>query len=247
MVDTGAVVPKIEVGDEEIVWIEHAIAASFEDSKPLSVLEAGCGRAWPLNLGQVQYELTGLDISQEALEHRASVVKDLDVPILGDLRSADLPANAFDLVYCAYVLEHIEGADKVLANLDRWTAPGGLIVLRLPDRSTVYGAIVRRTPYRFHVWFYRHVFKEKLAGTEGRPPFHTVYERSISPQELRRFFTEHGYEIVGERICRPFPYQRGWIFAVARVLMRAAGWLTLGRLAGDHNNYAVIVRKAAAA
>lgn len=243
MAETQAGVSKIDVGDEEITWIEQAVAERFRGSAEISILEAGCGRAWPLNLGDLHYKLTGLDLSQEALEHRVSVIKDLEVPILGDLRSADLPSDAFDVVYCAYVLEHIEGADKVLVNLDKWTAPGGLIILRLPDRSTVYGAMVRRTPYRSHVWFYRHVFKETLAGTEGRPPFPTVYERSIAPNELRRFFTERGYAIVGERICRPFPYQQGWVFAVARVFMRVASWLTLGRLAGDHNNYAVIVRK----
>src|SRR6185437_11416268 len=72
---------------------------------PLRILEAGCGRDWPLHVS-VPYTLTGLDLDPDALAART----DLDEAIIGDLRTAELPAHSFDVVYSAFVLEHVSGA-----------------------------------------------------------------------------------------------------------------------------------------
>ena len=44
---------------------------------PLQILEAGCGRAWPLNLDGVDYRLTGIDLDANALKSRVESVGDL--------------------------------------------------------------------------------------------------------------------------------------------------------------------------
>lgn len=230
-------------GWDEVAWVEEVISTSLPEDRAVAVLEAGCGREWSLDLKGRRYTLTGLDITQDALDHRVQVVGDLDVPILGDLRTAELPEASFDVIYSAYVLEHVEGADRVLENFVRWTAPGGLVVLRVPDRETVYGALVRHSPYRTHVWYYRHVHRIPNAGTEGRAPFPTVYEPVIGPRRLRAFFAERGFELVGEGFCRPFAGKQGHLWDAVRWVMRAVGRLTLGRLPGGHNNYTLIVRK----
>jgi hypothetical protein len=36
----------------------------------LNILEAGCGREWPIKLGDVPYTLTGVDLDQNALDIR---------------------------------------------------------------------------------------------------------------------------------------------------------------------------------
>jgi 2-polyprenyl-3-methyl-5-hydroxy-6-metoxy-1,4-benzoquinol methylase len=76
---------------------------------PLEILEAGCGRRWPHEL-KMQYRLTGVDTDAEALKARVEQRKDLDVAILGDIRTVDLPESSYDVVYCGWVLEHISGA-----------------------------------------------------------------------------------------------------------------------------------------
>jgi len=229
-------------GWDEVAWIEEVIDSAFPEDRAVAVLEAGCGRAWTLDLKGRPFTLTGLDINQEALDYRAKVVRDLDIPILGDLRTAVLQPAAFDVIYSAYVLEHVEGADRVLENFARWAAPGGLVILRVPDRETVYGALVRHSPYRTHVWYYRHVHHIPNAGTEGRAPFPTVYEPVIGPERLRQFFAERGFEVVGEGFCRPFAGKQGRLWEAVRWLMRTLGRFTLGRLPGGHNNYTIIVR-----
>jgi len=228
---------------EEITWIEQTIADCFSRSRSLDILEAGCGRQWALNLDGAPYKLTGIDLSEEALHYRKATVQDLDVAIRGDLGTVQLDESVFDVIYCSYVLEHVVGVSQVLENFDRWARPGGLIVLRLPDRDTVVGLAARLTPHWSHIWYYKYLLKRPLAGKDGRAPFVTVYEKCMSRPELRRFFTGRGYTVVGESVCRPFPGQRGWAWQVVRRCLSIAGALSLGKVAGSHNNLTIIVRK----
>ncbi len=100
----------------------------------LSILEAGCGRQWPLHIIS-KYKLTGIDLDPDALKTRVTTIGDLDEAIVGDLLIHDFPSESFDLIYNAYVLEHINGAEKVLANFTRWLKPGGLLLLQIPPRQ----------------------------------------------------------------------------------------------------------------
>ena len=61
-----------------------------ENNDTINVLEAGCGRKWHLDLGSIQYKLTGVDISKKALKLRISDKGDLDKAIIGDLRNVEL-------------------------------------------------------------------------------------------------------------------------------------------------------------
>jgi hypothetical protein len=54
-------------------------------SGPLEILEAGCGRSWPLELAGIDYRLTGIDLDAEALRLRVKSVGDLHEAIVGDL------------------------------------------------------------------------------------------------------------------------------------------------------------------
>ena len=229
----------------EVEWIAQTVRDLAPRRDPLEILEAGCGRAWALQLGGRPYRLTGVDLSEDALQHRSTVVRDLDVAVCGDLASVELAIASFDVIYSAYVLEHVVDARNILENFDRWLRPGGLVVLRLPDRQTVVGLLARITPYRTHVWYYRYVLRHRLAGVDGRPPFPTVYEPIMSRPQLRQFFAARGYEIIGERLTRPFPGEEGRAWRVARKLVTLIGMLSFGKLDGRHNNFGLIVRKPA--
>lgn len=235
-------VPLLRTNADEVGWIEHTIRDNFAGVGRLEVLEAGCGRAWYLDLAPYQLAITGVDLSEAALDHRMHTVGDLHAGIHGDLRTVDLAAKSFDLAYTAYVLEHVRGVADVLDNLIKWTRPGGLIVLRLPDRDTVFGLLARMTPYRSHVWFYRYVMHERLAGVDGRAPFPTHYEPAMGRRALRRFFAARGCEVVGERLTIPFMGRTSAFWRLVRVGMRVAGALTLGRWSGRHTNFTMIAR-----
>ncbi|MDH3512220.1 MAG: class I SAM-dependent methyltransferase, partial [Gammaproteobacteria bacterium] len=88
--------------------------------RPIRILEAGCGSRWLLDLTGVESTLTGVDIYERDLEIRKNKIKDLDEAIVGDLRNVELDADAFDVIYNSFVLEHVDGARLVLDNFRRW-------------------------------------------------------------------------------------------------------------------------------
>ena len=158
----------MEVGECE----EHLAAIVRERlGTKLRVLDAGCGRMWNWDLGDVDMHLTGIDEDAEALRLRVEVKKDLDEAIVGDLRTVPLDDEAYDLVHSAYVLEHVSGAELVLDRMLAALRPGGLMVIKVPDGDSVYGWITRMTPHWVHVKYKRWIRRKKLAGTPGHGPY----------------------------------------------------------------------------
>lgn len=64
----------------------------------LNILEAGCGRQWGLDLQDIQYTLTAVDIDKNALDIRRNQRRDIEIAILADLRIACLEANSYDVI-----------------------------------------------------------------------------------------------------------------------------------------------------
>src|SRR5688572_8212032 len=116
--------------------LTKTVRANLTLSKPAEILDAGCGRMWTWDLANVPYRLTGVDSDEVALRLRVENVGDLDEWIVGDLRTVNMPPDRYDIVHCAYVLEHVEGAELVLDRLLDTLRPGGLMVLRVPDRDS---------------------------------------------------------------------------------------------------------------
>jgi len=86
-----------------------------------------------------QQWIVGVDLDGAALRRRVNDVCDLDEAILGDIQDpAVVKDRRFDLVYSAFVLEHVPDADKAISNLASWLKPGGLMVLQLPNTRSVY-------------------------------------------------------------------------------------------------------------
>jgi 2-polyprenyl-3-methyl-5-hydroxy-6-metoxy-1,4-benzoquinol methylase len=51
--------------------------------------------------------------------------------------------ESFDVVFSSFVLEHVQRADVALKNFATWLKPGGLLILRLPERSTARAFLTR--------------------------------------------------------------------------------------------------------
>ncbi|MFS8607439.1 MAG: class I SAM-dependent methyltransferase [Gammaproteobacteria bacterium] len=221
---------------EQIDLISEAIDA-YGDG--ITILEAGCGRAWPLKLS-IDYTLVGLDLDEEALRLRVRQQKDLDDYRVGDLRDAHFPPGSFDVIYCAYVLEHVEGVEKVLDNFARWIRPGGLIVLRIPDKDSVYALLARSTPHWFHVLFCKHVNGYRDAGKPGHAPYPVVYEDAMSRRGIEAFCAAHGFS---PSVTAAAAYKRSWF----RPLAFLVSALTLGKYAWRHNNLTYLIAAGSAA
>jgi SAM-dependent methyltransferase len=216
----------------------------YADGRAIRILEAGCGRRWALSLDGVDFELVGVDINADALRLRTEKLRDLDRAIVADLRTVELDDESFDIVYCSFLLEHIDGAEKVLDRLLAALKPGGLLLLRVPDREGVYGWVARHTPHRTHIWYKRYVRKAKLAGTPGHGPFPVVYDRILSWRALQEYCTAHGYTIVEAMSSNGhmdfFPDR---IRPAVDSMLNGLAALSFGHLSADHANLSLIIRK----
>ena len=68
----------------------------------IEVLEAGCGSISKVAF-RAETTITGIDISKKQLERN----KILDRKVLGDIQSYRFEREAYDVIVCRYVLEHI--------------------------------------------------------------------------------------------------------------------------------------------
>lgn len=231
----------------ELKLVESCIRSRARRDRPLQILEAGCGRSWMFPMPDIAYELTGIDLDAAALDARQRHKRDLQRAILGDLRTAELEPARYDVVYSSFVLEHVHGAERVLENFVRWLAPGGIIVVRVPDRDSIQGFTTRLTPFWFHVLFYRHVMGYRNAGKPGFPPYPTVYEPVISSRGMREFAARHGLVMLEE--MSHGEYRRGGhlmrflIAAYARTVAAAS----LGRVHARAANLTFVLEKPARA
>ncbi len=211
---------------------------------PLNILEAGCGRSWPLKLAGVEFRLTGLDLDRDALNSRVHEIGDLQEAIVGDLSVVGvIPANTYDVVYSSFVLEHIRDAEGALGNMINGLKPGGVLLLCIPDRNSVYGWTSRRTPFSVHVAYYRFIAGNPNAGKPGFAPYPTFHAPIVSRAGIRAFCESHGCEVLHE--SGSAYYWRGTsLRAIAIRIYAAALWaLSLGMLAWRHDNLTYVVRK----
>lgn len=209
----------------------------------LHVLEAGCGRKWGLDMAGIDFHLTGVDINPESLRLRQEVVGDLDTAILGDLRNVELPRHTYDVVYCSFLLEHVPGADEVLNHLRQALKPGGLMLLRMPDRDSVYGFAARHTPHRTHVWYKRHIRRAPHAGEPGYGPFPVVYDKVISLRGIAGFCARHNLTVLYLGTDNRYVQKDFKALApLAELLFRSIAKLSRGRLTAEHNNLAFVIQ-----
>jgi SAM-dependent methyltransferase len=212
---------------------------------PIDILEAGCGQRWLLQLDGKKFHLVGIDLDKDAMEIRKNVKKDLDEAIHADLRTVSLGDRKFDVVYSAFVLEHIEGAEQVLERMAGWLKPGGIVVIEIPDPGTVKGWVTKVTPHWFHVFYYRKILNKTTAGLPGYGPYRTIYDPVVSRKGVHAFCEKHGLKVDGEYAFRT----DGPGSQVKRVLIKmmttTVSLLSLGTLSDRYADLLYVLRKPA--
>jgi ubiquinone/menaquinone biosynthesis C-methylase UbiE len=101
----------------------------------LNVLECGCGGNPERQIMEMCSRYTGVDFSERGIQLARASYSDLRIP--HEFQKADvcaLPFNdeAFDAVYCAHMIYHIDDTaaqDAALAEMARVVRPGGVVVL----------------------------------------------------------------------------------------------------------------------
>jgi SAM-dependent methyltransferase len=124
-----------------------------------------------------------------------------------DLYEVDFPDASFDAVLMGDVLEHLTRADDALERIRRWLAPGGVLVLLLPNAGSRVARVLGRR------WW-------------SVIPTHVHY---FTPRSVARLLERHGFEVV-HRSTDPKAFtvryylEKGGGYAprLSRALVRAA-------------------------
>lgn len=232
--------------DEQLEALKAVVRRLTCDVTPVRVLEAGCGEyPSPIGLEEAESSIVGIDVSQRQLDRNGWA----DEKIHADLETYDLPAAQFDVVVTWDVLEHLAMPERVLIKLSDAVRPGGVLVVKVPNVLSAKGLITKLTPYRFHVWVYKHVFGYPNPGKDDRPPFRTFLKRAIAPGGLLRFAKERGlsvemfaaYEADKQANVRARYRVTGRLWRVLRGMMKT---LSLGRIDPEATELIAVFRKA---
>lgn len=109
------------------------------DSRPLRVLDAGCGtgalldrlESWP------GVEVYGLDFSGQALAYTRG--RGHGHLVQGDLTRLPFPDDSFDVITALDVVEHIREDEGALLEINRVMGPGGVLVVSVPAFRFLWG------------------------------------------------------------------------------------------------------------
>lgn len=145
----------------------NAIAASIPDKNNLKILDAGCGEGHLLEMlheKNKSYRLFGADITDIALKQAkkrasAKITKQ-------DLAGMNYKNNAFDVVICTEVLEHIHDYRKTISELKRVARKNAILIITFPNEFNLtimrlfFGRKPVKTPDHVNSFNYGKIKKE---------------------------------------------------------------------------------------
>jgi len=107
------------------------------------LLDVGCATGRFLQqMASVGWLVSGIELDPEAAAKARTVTAEV---VVGDPAEVTLPAASFDLVTAFHVVEHLPDPARAVRNMLGWLAPGGLLVIEVPNVGGWGGA-----------WFGRH-------------------------------------------------------------------------------------------
>lgn len=124
-----------------------------EDIRGKRVLDAGAGTGhFSKLLSERGAKLVSMDLGERLLARvREKCVTEV---VVGSVLDLPFPAARFDLVFCTEVIEHTTDPGRAVAELSRVLAPGGRLVVTVPNRvwkpAVVVANALKLRPYKGH-------------------------------------------------------------------------------------------------
>ena len=208
------------------------------------MLQAGC--LAPLReLGISELAESGFEISVTAVDAdqplARRVLRDTqtayDDVITGDLRTVPIPQRAYDVVYCALLLERVEHVELVLDRLTSALKPGGLLLVRTGDRYSAAALLDRMLPRMLR----RAVWSRFRPGIPG--PFKPVYEKAVSEEGIASYTLMRGLVIAARTSDLTRPDRPAGLSSSVRITCAAISRLSGGRFDDSHDELLYVIRK----
>ena len=154
------------------------------------VLDLGCGAGrFVAALRDVGAEPVGVEIAEGALERARRNAPGVDLRLVEPDGSLPLGHGEVDLVWCSEVLEHVADTTNFLTEARRVLAPGGRILVTVPDHGVARRtaiAIARHEqhydPLGQHLRFYT---RRSLATALEATGFARIHTARFAPGALK--------------------------------------------------------------
>ncbi|WP_321348200.1 methyltransferase domain-containing protein [uncultured Draconibacterium sp.] len=159
---------KINPYRKAVFW-RYKIARTFCNGK--RVLDIPCGMGWGTSLLNNSKSITGIDISEEAINEAKNIYGSVADFRVGDMASINFDSNSFDTIVCLEGFEHVpeDVGDSFLIECSRLVPPKGILVLS--------------TPY-------------PVKGEHSGNPYHI---KEYKPVEVREKMIKNGFRVVKEK------------------------------------------------
>lgn len=175
------------------------------------VLDVGCSRGDPdlPVLQQARYYVgADVDILGLRANHLAQAV------VLAPIDHLPFADNAFDVLVCKWVAEHLEDPTTALRECARVLKPGGVVAILTPNALSIFTGISAALPFRL-----KQILKGRMFGGHEEDTFRTWY-RANTWRALRQH-TQHA----GLRPVTLFTLPGMWTFFIfngplARIVRR---------------------------
>jgi 2-polyprenyl-3-methyl-5-hydroxy-6-metoxy-1,4-benzoquinol methylase len=145
----------------------------------LQILDVGCGPGWYTDKLARFGKVTGLDLSEEAIEMAKARFPHITF-IAGNIYDQLLPAKHFDVVVSQEVIDHVEDSFKFLERIERALKPGGHLVLSGTNKFVVDRLTEREFPAQPAQHIGRYFTKAQLKNLVRRR-FRLLRIRTIIP------------------------------------------------------------------
>jgi 2-polyprenyl-6-hydroxyphenyl methylase/3-demethylubiquinone-9 3-methyltransferase len=183
-------------------WVAAQMKSKLGE-RPCRILDVGCGAGFLSNhLGALGHEVTGLDLSDDALEVAARHDPGHTVRYQrGDALKLPFEEASFDVVCAMDFLEHLESPERAIAEAARVLRPSGLFFFHTFNRNFLAWLVIIKGVE----WFVRNT-----------PPRLHVLRLFLKPTEVRAMCRAHGLGEVEVRGMRPRVGGAFWRMLVTR-------------------------------
>jgi SAM-dependent methyltransferase len=207
--------------------------------RPVRILDAGCGKQMQIPIAAERH-VVGIDISPEQVGKNPEV----DEGLVGDVQTYPFEAEAFDVVVCWNVLEHVEDPRAALANFERALRSPGLLILAGPHPHSFKGAVTKFTPF----WVHRLAWKRWLGGPPNLDRFPTHMSDAALPEQLTSILGDSGMRVELLSMYesweqRSFRYRSDMTGRAFRAAVGAVELASLRTVTGEVTDFVLVASK----
>ena len=121
------------------------------------ILDIGCSEGRLLK-SFLKYNCKCFGVEHPAYPSDRFIDADRIEYLQGDLECLDLEDNSFDLIFLWHVLEHMDNPSRVLEQVYDLLAPGGFVILTVPNFSSIEAKIFKQSWFHLDVPWHRFHF-----------------------------------------------------------------------------------------